>query len=64
MVKNVLRSAAVNVPVETAYAIWQDFANYPQFLPHVIEIRVEGRRLFWQILREADAGNGSPRLSS
>jgi uncharacterized membrane protein len=51
MVKNLLRSIVVNVPVRKAYAIWQDFANWPRFMPHVQELRVEGRQMFWKVLR-------------
>ena len=28
----------VNAPVEKAYALWRDFTNFPQFMPHVEEV--------------------------
>lgn len=52
MVKNLLRSVVVNVPVERAYAIWRNFASYPRFLPDVQKLRVEGRRMVWNVLRD------------
>lgn len=51
MLRNVLRSIVVNVPVEQAYAIWQDFASYPKFLSHVQELRVQGRQMFWKVMQ-------------
>lgn len=51
MLRNLLRSIVVDVPVEKAYAIWQDFANWPRFMPHVQELRMEGRRMVWNVIR-------------
>ncbi len=52
MVKNLLRSIVVNVPVGKAYAIWHDFVNWPRFMPHVQELRVEGKTMIWNVLRD------------
>lgn len=54
MVKNAFRSIVVEVPQPLAYAIWSDFACYPQFLPHVKEVRVADRRLVFRETIGAD----------
>jgi uncharacterized membrane protein len=52
MIKNVSRSLIVDVMVERAYEIWSDFSRFPAFVRHVEQVRVEGRRLRWRVLRE------------
>jgi uncharacterized membrane protein len=46
----------IDAPVERVYAFWRDFTNFPQFMPHVREVRpLNGDKLtHWKV--EGPAG--------
>ena len=48
------RSITVNKPVEEVYAVWRDFARFPEFMRHLERVTVQGTRSHW--VAKAPAG--------
>lgn len=43
------KSFDIQAPIKDVFAQWTHFANYPQFMPHVREVRsTEGNRWIWE----------------
>ncbi len=45
------KETAVNVPVEVAYNVWRNFANFPSFMENVEEVRVTSPKMsHWKVV--------------
>src|ERR687888_490007 len=50
--QRVERSIRVKAPISTVYDLWRNFANFPQFMQHVEEVRcldTDCRRSHWKL---------------
>jgi len=46
---DVKKSIEVGAPVDDVYAYWSDLQNFPQFMQHVRDVRVEGDTSHWVV---------------
>ena len=50
------KSIYVNVPVDSAYALWTRFEDYPQFMDDVQEVRrLDEKALLWRYSRDGSS---------
>lgn len=45
---HVVRSIAINRPLETVYQFWRDLENLPRFMAHLESVKEEGKTSLWQ----------------
>lgn len=49
----VTESLTINRSIEDVYEFWRNFENFPQFMRHIEEVRVSGRRSHWRAVGPA-----------
>lgn len=45
----VRKTIRVDAPVEQVFSFWSDYRNFPRFMSHVREVRVDGERSHWVV---------------
>jgi uncharacterized membrane protein len=49
----VQKTATIRAPIERVFGLWSHFENFPHFMEHVLEVRVDGERSHWRVLGPA-----------